>query len=141
MLIGAVGFISLIISWFFIKPYLRTREKRIWLLRTYLILIPIAVAGYLIVYFLNKEPDAFNNGMELLTNNKEISAKIGSFESYTFNKTDLSKDTDNPYAFKIELTGSLASIYLSCKVLKDKSGTWHLTEIKQDSLVKAKTDY
>jgi len=121
------------------RPYLATHKKRMWLLKTNLIIIPFAIVGYVLVYFLvlNK-PEAFKSAIESIENNKEILNKIGDYDSYTYNEKDLPDENSNPYTFKIEINGSLATIILTCKVSKDKMGKWHLLEAKQDSLIKVK---
>ena len=138
MIIVIVSSISLVLAYFFIKPYMQTKSQRMTALRIVLILIPLAIIAYwLVTYFTYyNKPESFEKGVELLKNSKDIKSKIGSYESYTYFDKDLPKKTDNPAAFKVSLKGDLATIYLSCKVQEDKLGQWYLVEIKQDSLKK-----
>src|SRR2546421_247778 len=127
---------SIFLSWIFLKPYLKNPTQRNVLIRFGLILLPLSILGYLVVMYINhySKPDSFERGVELLQNNKEIQNKIGDFDSYTFFEKDLPKKEDNPATFKVALTGSISTIYLTCQVKKDTSDKWHLIAIKQDSL-------
>lgn len=138
MIILIVSSISLVLAYFFIKPYMRTKSQRMIGLRVVLISIPLAIIAYWIVTYFTyySKPESFEQGVELLRNSKDIESKIGIYESYTYFDKDLPKKTDNPATFKVSLKGDLATIYLSCKVQKDKSDQWHIVEIKQDSLKK-----
>ncbi len=113
-----------------------------YLLKLYLGLAVISLVFYLFIkYFLSVQglPTSFRKGVELLINNKEVISRIGSYTSYTFNKDQLPKETDNPAFFKIAISGDSAkTIYLTCKMQKMSSGSWALKAIKIDSL---KTDH
>jgi hypothetical protein len=134
--------LAIAISVVFLKPYLRTPEQKRTLLRFGLILLPLAIIGYLAVTYINynSKPDAFRYGVELLQNNKDIQNRIGIYDSYSYFDKDLPKKGDNPAKFKVELTGSLATIYLYCEVQRDIKGKWHILNIKQDSIVKHKDE-
>ncbi len=130
--------LAIALSFAFLRPYLRKPEQRTTLLRVALILLPLAIVGYFVITYINydSKPDAFRQGLELLQNNKDIQNKIGVYNSYSYFNKDLPKKDDNPAKFKVELTGSIATIYLYCEVQKDTKGDWHILKIKQDSLVK-----
>jgi hypothetical protein len=82
------------------------------------------------------KPDSFEHGVALLRIDKGIQNKIGDFDSYTYFDKDLPNKKDNPAYFKVSLKGSIATIYLTCKMKKDTLGQWRIIEIKQDSLSK-----
>ena len=124
------------ISFFSLKPYLKNPAQRKTLIRVGLILLPLSLLGYLAVTYINSKPDSFERGVEMLKSNKEIQSKIGDFDSYTFFEENLPKKEDNPASFKVELQGSQASVYLTCKIKRDTLGRWHFLKIKQDSLKK-----
>lgn len=141
MLIIIVSSVSLVMAYFFLRPYMQTQSQRMKMLRWGLILVPLAIVAYWIVtYFVFYSiPESFEKGVELIENNKEITSKTGSYQSYSYFDKDLPKPADNPAWFKVSLKGSLATLYLSCKVSKDTLGKWHLIEIKEDSLKKTKS--
>jgi hypothetical protein len=134
--------LAITISVIFFKPYLRTPQQRRTLFKFGLILLPLSIIGYLVVTYINydSKPDSFRRGVELLQNDKDIQSKIGIYDSYSYFDKDIPKKDDNPAKFKVELTGSLASIYLYCEVQKDTKGKWHILKVKQDSLVKDRHD-
>ncbi|MDB5146196.1 MAG: hypothetical protein JWQ57_216 [Mucilaginibacter sp.] len=138
MLIVIVSSFSIVLAYFFLKPYMKTSSQRKSALRIVIIIVPLAIIAYWIVTYFTyyNKPESFEKGVELLESSKDIKGKIGSYESYTYFDKDLPKKTDNPASFKVSLKGSLATIYISCKVGKDTSGNWHLLEVKQDSLSK-----
>jgi len=128
--------LAVAISIVFLKPYLRTPERRRIFLRFGLILLPVATIGYLVVTYINynSKPESFRNGVQLLQKNRDIQRRIGIFDSYTYFDKDLPKKTDNPALFKVSLKGSLATIYLTCKMSKDSTGKWKMVEFYQDSI-------
>jgi hypothetical protein len=138
MLIVVIGFLSLIFTYFVLRPFLRTKSQRISPLGLFLIIFPLVIVAYWVfTYFTNfDEPESFTKGVELLEDDRDIRGKIGNYESYSYFEKDLPKKEDNPASFKVSLKGSAATIYISCKVKKDISGQWHLVEFKQDSLKK-----
>lgn len=138
MLIVVISIFSIILTVFFLRPYMRTKSQRVRSLRWFLALIPLAIFAYWIVSYFTyyNKPESFAKGVELLQDDKGIQSKIGGYQSYSYFDKDLPKKTDNPASFKVSLKGLLATIYLSCKIKKDTSGKWHLMEIKQDSLIK-----
>jgi hypothetical protein len=106
--------------------------------KLYLILVIISLIGFIVVkYYLMPlgQPASFKKGLELVLNNEVVVSKIGSYASYTFNKNQLPKDTDNPAFFKIAITGDLdKTIFLTCEMQKENTGNWLLKKIKIDSL-------
>ena len=136
MLIAIIGSIALVMSFFFLKPYIKTSLQRSKLLKLFLILIPVAiVVCWIITYFaFYNQPESFETGITMLQNDKEIKNKIGDYESYTYFDKDLPKKTDNPALFRVSLKGSLATIYLTCKMSKDSTGKWKMVEFNQDSI-------
>ncbi len=127
---------TIVMAYFFLKPYMQTKEQRIKALRILLILVLSSIIFYVIITYLTYTTPSVENGVELLEKRQDISNKIGNYQSYTYFDKDLPKKEDNPASFKVALNGSLATIYLSCKVRKDTLGVWHLIEIKEDSLKK-----
>lgn len=134
------GIISLIFSavlaYFFFKPYLKHPATRKKLIKAFLILLPITVIGsYIGTYIIEAgQPDSFNEGVELVKEDKGIKEKIGSFKSLRFNKNDLPKKTDNPANLFFELEGSNGVVQVKSKVEKHSNGRWYLIEL-QDSLI------
>lgn len=126
MLIIIVSSISVVLAYFFLKPYIKNKSQRVSALRLFLILVPLAIITYWVITYFTyyNKPASFENGVELLKNNKDIESKIGTYESYTYFDKYLPKKTDNPASFKV----STATIYLSCKIKKDTLGQWHLME-------------
>lgn len=115
---------------------MESKQNKNWLKIAILILIPASFISYWLVSYCvaNNKPESLRVGIELLENNKDIIAKIGSNTSYSYYKKDEPKDTDNPASFKVSMEGYLATIYLSCTMKKNNSGEWKLVFIKQDSL-------
>jgi heme/copper-type cytochrome/quinol oxidase subunit 2 len=138
MLIAFILVVSIVLTYLFIRPFMKTPQQRTRMVKLFFVLIPAAIVFYLAVtYFtFNDKPASFKTGVELLQTNKYIKNKIGYYDSYSYYDKDLPKKTDNPAFFKVSLKGSSATIYLSCKIQKDTLGEWHLTEIRQDSLGK-----
>jgi hypothetical protein len=132
-----ISVLALFLSYYFYRPYLKTAESRKMVLKAHLILIPIAFAFYLLASYLigQGQPLSFNEGVELLKNNKEVISKIGTYQSYTFSKNELPKEIDNPATFKVAMNGTTATIYLTCEMQKAASGKWFLKKIKEDSLM------
>ncbi|WP_165820641.1 hypothetical protein [Pontibacter virosus] len=134
------GIISLVFSavlaYFFFKPYLKHPATRKKLIKTFLILLPIAVIGsYIGTYIIEAgQPDSFNEGVELVKEDKRIIEKIGSYKSLWFNENELPKETDNPADLFFELEGSKGVVQVKSKVAKDNTGRWYLVEV-QDSLI------
>ena len=137
MLEMIISSLSVILAYFFFKPYMKSKQQRLRALRLTLILFFLAIIAHcLINYFAFNKPESFESGVELLKNSKAIESKIGNFESYSYFDEDLPKNNNNPASFKVSLKGPKATIYLSCRIKKDTLGKWHLIEAKQDSLVK-----
>jgi len=130
----------LIPCYFLYRPFLKTKENRLRLLKLHLILFPLAFLMYLFYLFIDRQGkvESFREGVKLLKANKEILNKIGYVESYSVYPSWMPKETDNPASFRVSLKGDSEEIYLTCKVQKDSSGIWHLTAIHQDSLIKIK---
>ena len=126
--------------YFLYRPFLKTKENRLRLLKLHLILFPLAFLMYLFYLFIDRQGkvESFREGVKLLKANKEILNKIGYVESYSVYPSWMPKETDNPASFRVSLKGDSEEIYLTCKVQKDSSGIWHLTAIHQDSLIKIK---
>lgn len=139
MLIAIISLVGLIISYFYLKPFAQTRDQRARLFKWILILIPVAIVGYWVVTYLNEydKPKSVRDSIELLEQRSDILSKIGSYESYSYYDKDLPNREDNPARFKLSMKGSNATIYLSCEAKKTDSGKWLLSQIKQDSLIKA----
>jgi hypothetical protein len=133
-------FIGFSISYIFIKPFLKVKEYRNLLLKILLFLAPASLIGYGIVTYINHKPDSFTEGVELLKETDSISAKIGTFDSYSYYEKDLPKETDNPAKFKVSLNGDSASIYVTCVVIKNSKGKWNLKSVQQDNIVKNKNN-
>ena len=136
MAIAVISALALLLSYFFYRPYLKTAESRRMVLKVHLILVPIALAFYLLASYLigQGQPSSFSEGVELLKSNKEVINKIGTYQSYTFSKTELPKKTDNPATFKVAINGTMATIYITCTMEKGTSGKWFLKNIEEDSL-------
>ena len=130
--------VSSVMAYFFLKPYMQTKAQRIKVLSLFLILALLSAIFYFITTYLMYTTASFENGVELLQKRQDISNKIGNFKAYTYFERDLPKKEDNPAFFKVALNGSLATIYLSCKVRKDTLGVWRLIEVKEDSLIKVR---
>ena len=129
---------GLVVSYYFIKPYLKLPGARKVFLRRYLVFLAIVfLVSICVKYFIiDNQPESFKQGVELLKNKKEILNKIGEYDSFTFYQDSLPKGTDNPARFKVALNGSIATIYLECTMQKDKTDKWFLKELKEDSVVK-----
>jgi len=133
-----VEVLGLLISYYVLRQFFTTPQKRKSLLIFYLIITPLAiVAGLFGRYMYNRgKSESFNRGIELLKNDKKVLDQIGRFESYTVITDSLPKETDNPAKFKVTLNGTDGSIYLECVMQKDEGNTWFLKELKEDSLIK-----
>jgi len=136
MIYTIISVLSLLLFYFFYRPYLKTKESRIKVIKLNLILLLLASLLYIAISILNEsdEVESFSEGVKMLKNNEEILKKIGSFQSYSYYHNGLPNEKDDPASFKVSLEGSKAVIYLSCRIEKGRSVKWHLTEIKEDSL-------
>ena len=133
-IIGLV--LGAVLAYFFFRPYLKhptTREK---LIKTFLLLLPIAVIGSVIGSYIIEagQPESFNRGVELVKENPSVKEKIGSFRSLRFNKNELPKESDDPAQLLFELKGSKGAIQIKGTVTRDSNGNWYLVEM-QDSLI------
>lgn len=135
-----VYILSLIPCYFVYRPFLKTKEDRLRLLKWHLILLPLGFLMYFLVLFIARQGTvkSFREGVELLEVDQGIIKKIGNVESYSFDRSWMPKETDNPATFRVSLKGDSEEMYVSCKVQKDSSSTWHLVAIHQDSLIKIK---
>jgi Ca2+/Na+ antiporter len=140
MVSAIFSILGAIATYYSLKPFLKTKENRIKIIKWLLMLYLFAFLLYLLFLFIknHNEVESFSKGVELLKANKEIINKIGSFKSYSFYGSWIPRKTDNPASFRVSLKGDSAEIYLSCTVKKDTLGVWHLVRIQQDSLIKVK---
>lgn len=132
---------SVVLSWLFFKPYLPLlyAQKIRGFKEVLIVGGTTIVLFWIVVYFMVfSEPEALGNAAELLQKDESVMAKIGDYESYAYYKYDLPKEKDNPANIKISLNGSEATVYISCKIVKDTLGKWRLIQVHQDSLVKRK---
>lgn len=139
MLIAVISLTALLISYFYLKPFAKTHEQRVRLFKWILVLIPVAIVGYGVVTYLTEydKPKSVRDSIDLLEQRSDILSKIGAYESYSYYDKDLPNKEDNPARFKLSMKGSIAIIYLSCEARKTDLGKWLLTQVRQDSLVKA----
>lgn len=130
--------LGLLISYFVLRRYFNTPQKRKNLLIFYLIITPLAIAGALFGRYMydKDETEAFKAAVSQLKSDPKVLKQIGDYKYYSFFPALLPKETENPAKFKVSLIGSDATIYLECVMQKDKSDKWFLKEVKEDSLVK-----
>jgi hypothetical protein len=128
----------LALLYFLIRPSIKTKAQRKSFLKSFIVIIPLVLVGYWMFnfYVSLQKPEAFEKGVELLKNNKDILRKTGAYQSYYYLQRDLPKKTDNPASFKVAIKGTIATAFLSCKIKKDSSGQWLWLEVKLDSLKK-----
>ena len=129
---------GVVVSYYFIKPYLKSPGARKVIIRLYpIFLVIVFVLTFCVKYFMiDNQPESFTQGIEFLKNKKEVLNSIGEYQSYTFYEDSLPKKSDNPAKFKVALNGSVATMYLECTMQKEKSGKWFIKELKEDSLVR-----
>lgn len=62
-----------------------------------IVLFPIGLLLALLIWYINGkgEPDSFKAAVNIVTNKSEIINKIGTYESYSYSRTELPKETDN----------------------------------------------
>lgn len=133
-----VGWIvSVIIAYFFFRPYWKHPETRKKLIKGFLILFPLAVLFSFVGSYLLEagQPESFNEGVELLKQEPSVKSKIGKFKALHFNQNDLPKDSDNPAKLKFELEGQKGKVLIECLVIKEGADNWEVTEIIKDSFV------
>lgn len=94
MLIIIIALAALILSYFFLKPFIKTPQQRRIFFKRFLIITPVAVIGYwVMVYFTEYDkPESVRISIEILKQRSDIKNKIGLFESYSYFK--------KRYAFK-----------------------------------------
>lgn len=140
MLIIIIALAALILSYFFLKPFIKTPQQQRKFFKRFLIITPVAVIGYWVIFYFTEynKPESFRTSIELLEQRQDVKNKIGSYESYSYFRKDLPLNTDNPARFKLSMKGSDATIYITCEARKNKKGEWYISKIKQDSLVKTK---
>ncbi len=95
----------------------------------------ILLRNVFLARYLMKMPPYFEQGIEQLHANKYVEEKVGDFNSYSYKKDQLPKETDNPAIFDIELIGDSINLYLTCTMVKTKE-KWYLAKIKPDSVTK-----
>jgi hypothetical protein len=119
-----------IISYFFLKPYLKDKNTGLLILRWYPILALCALLLLIVASYLQKGPDYFEEGITQLRKSEYVKSKVGDFETYTYN--NLPKET-NPVKFNIQLSGNGVDLFLTC-TMRYIDKKWKLTHIKSDSL-------
>ena len=128
----SVGFIS---SFYLYKYLLEGEIHKI--IKLCLILFPttfaIAICGW---YIMDKSlPTSFKAGVDSIIYNDTLISRVGGYESYSYKPNSLPKESDNPAKFSVEINGSKATLFLTCRMSKSTSGDWILTQVKQDSLL------
>lgn len=133
LIISILGVIGL---YYFYIAFFSNTIKIERLLKLTFIFSVIGIALAVFLWYLTEEqlPASFKEGVEILTGKAELTKKIGTYQSYSFKKSELPKTTDNPAIFKVSLNGTAATIYLTCKMEKGTSGKWFLRNVKEDSL-------
>lgn len=117
----------------YIKPYLKDRKGRIFILKCYFTFCLVCFALAMFGKYLMRGPDYFEQGIEQLHANEYVLKKINGFSSYSYRKYSLPKAPIKHAIFKVELTGDSLSLYLTCTMEKIQND-WKLTKIKQDSI-------
>ena len=130
----------LLISYLFIKPYFKTKLQGVSLLKIIIIIVPLSIVFYVVISYFRwyTTPESFDVGVEQLKHRDDVRKAIGTFESFTYFDKYLPKKEDNPAEFKVSLTGSKATIFLSCKIKKMNSGEWKMISIRKDSISKVR---
>jgi len=120
-----------------VKPYIKSKDGRKTLLKYVLILCIISWGGAALGWFLMRQPDYFEQGIDQLHKSKYIAQKIGDFNSYSFYDRQLVKNPKNPVNFNVQINGDSLNLYLTCTMKKYKD-QWLLVYIKEDSTSVAK---
>jgi len=123
--------------------YLLTNGGKIFVkknlsIKVFIALILLGLVLAFLIRYVNQIgiPTSFKKGIDTVINNQDVNAKIGRYESYSYDIKELPKESDNPAIFKIIVNGDSASLFLTCTMKKDSLGHWALIKIKQDSIQK-----
>jgi hypothetical protein len=136
ILILSVAFIcaGYYVAYGFIKRLLKENKGQKIVSREFLIFFAVAIpAFFLVIYFMMREPDYFNQAIDQLHSNEYIEHKIGDFNSYSYFKDKMPKDPTKQAVFQVELNSNSTTLYLTC-TMKKVDDNWKLVVIKQDSV-------
>ncbi len=136
ILVLSVAFIcaGYYVAYRFIKRLLRENKGQKIVSREFLIFFAVAIpAFFLVIYFMMREPDYFNQAINQLHSNEYIEHKIGDFNSYSYFKDKMPKNPTKQAVFHVELNSNSTTLYLTC-AMKKVNDNWKLVAIKQDSV-------
>jgi hypothetical protein len=138
LLIIALSFVVATIGslrWLYIllKPYLQSDQDKKLVIKGALIFIVITLFAMALVWYIQKEPDYFEQGMHQLHESKYIKGRIDGFSSYSFEENTLTKEPKSPATFQVQINGDSLTLYLTCTMLQKKN-KWLLYNIKEDSV-------
>jgi|GEM_PF-2209895 len=126
------------VAYRFIKRFLRENKGQKIVSREFLIFFAVAIpAFFLMIYFMMRQPDYFNQAIDQLHTNNYVEHKIGDFNSYSYSSNKMPKDPTKEAVFQVELHSDSATLYLTC-TMKKVDDNWKLVAIKQDSVGKYK---
>lgn len=119
----------------YIRPYLNTASNRKLLIRNVVIFIIIAWGSGGLVWYLNREPAYFEQGVKQLHTNTYVVKKIQAFNSYLYYGYKLKDQKSGKAMFQIGLINDSVTLYLTCTMINTHNH-WYLAKIDQDSIVK-----
>lgn len=116
-----------------LKPHLKTIENKKLLLRYAIILGVIALGGAAILWYVMRDPDYFEEGIDQLHESQYVQSKIGDFNSYSYYPAKFPKNPTKVAVFQVTILGDKLHLFLTC-TMNRVGNEWKLTTIKEDSV-------
>lgn len=131
-------FVASGVLYFLFYPFLKNKVNRKKTLKWFLYLYGGALLLSTISYYFagTENPDSFEEGVKLITEQEAVKSRIGQFKAVTFEEDDLPSKADNPADLKFTVQGSKATMLIEAKVAKNSEGSWYLIRVEKDSLLK-----
>jgi hypothetical protein len=129
------SFASFYFAYGMLKPYLKSATERAKVIKYALIFFILGIVMYTLAKYLMRGSDYFEQGIDQLHNSSYINAKIGDFDSYSWNRDKLIANPESPAKFQVEINSDSTKLFLTCTMIKLKD-SWKLTRIHQDSVSK-----
>ena len=102
-------------------------------MKGFVLLAAVAWGGAAIVFYLQREPAYFEQGIKQLHTSKYIKDRIEYFDSYSYYPSKLLKNPKSPATFQVEIPNDSLHLYLTCEMAKSRD-MWYLIKIKEDNV-------